>query len=389
VIGGGPAGSRTAFRLAAAGHKVLVLEKKTCLGEPVCCTGIISPECIHAFQISGSVILRSLNSARIFSPGGRSLHVQRPQTQACVVDRGAFDRTLAEQAIQAGAEFLLDFTVENLHLDNDSIRIDGLFRKEKFSVAARSVVIAGGFGNKSPAYPGKFQISDFTIGVQAEVTVDSIDEVEVYFSNRFAPDFFAWLVPTSPGKALAGLMSRRNTGTCLKLYLDFLKEHGKIKAMEKKPEYRPIPLRPLPRVSGRRFLVAGSAAGQVKPLTGGGIYYGMLCADLAAETLHAALEKDDLSGRSLSTYSKNYRSRLGKEVSTSYWGRQIYEHFNDQNIDKLFEIAQSNGIVASLLESDEVTFDWHGQTVKKLIREKALTGIWDIIKSPLSRIGTN
>ncbi|GAI10492.1 unnamed protein product, partial [marine sediment metagenome] len=41
--------------------------------------------------------------------------------------------------------------------------------------------------------------------------------------------------------------------------------------------------------------MVGDAAGQVKPTTGGGIYYGLLCADIAANNLHRALENDDLS----------------------------------------------------------------------------------------------
>jgi len=388
VIGGGPAGSRTASRLAAAGHKVLVLERKSRLGDPVCCTGIVSRECADTFKFSDSIILGRLNGARLFSPGGHSLHLWRPQVQAYVVDRGALDRSLAEQAMQAGAEFLLNFKVASLRLDNNAVRVDGLILGEKCSMQARSTVIAGGFGTNSPLYPGKYQISDFTFGIQAEVTVDGIDEVEIYFSHRFAPDFFGWLVPTSPGKALAGLMTRRDAGTCIKLFLDFLKDHGKIKSPVKEPGFRPIPLKPLRVISGRRYLVAGSAAGQVKPLTGGGIYYSLLCADMAAETLHAALEKDDLSGKSLSAYSRNYRSRLGQELAMSYRGRQIYEHLSDDTIDKIFKIAQSNGIVNSLLQSDEITFDWHGQAVKKLIREKALAGILNVVKLPFSRVGT-
>ena len=45
---------------------------------------------------------------------------------------------------------------------------------------------------------------------------------------------------------------------------------------------RPIPLVPLCRTFGERVLVIGDAAGLTKPTTGGGIYYSLLSAELAA-----------------------------------------------------------------------------------------------------------
>ena len=42
VVGGGPAGSRVAYKLAELGHQVAVLEKRDAVGEKSCCTGIIS-----------------------------------------------------------------------------------------------------------------------------------------------------------------------------------------------------------------------------------------------------------------------------------------------------------------------------------------------------------
>jgi flavin-dependent dehydrogenase len=63
-----------------------------------------------------------------------------------------------------------------------------------------------------------------------------------------------------------------------------LAAEGKIMPGEWKPSYSAIPLRPLRKTCGERILVVGDAAGQVKPTSGGGIYYGMLCADIAANT---------------------------------------------------------------------------------------------------------
>ncbi len=56
VIGSGPTGSYTAYKLAEKGHKVMVLERKPRVGESVCCTGIVSQECVNAFTIEDRVI---------------------------------------------------------------------------------------------------------------------------------------------------------------------------------------------------------------------------------------------------------------------------------------------------------------------------------------------
>ena len=65
IIGGGPVGSRVADKMAGMGYRVVVVEQKEGLGEPVCCTGIISQECVDTFEIDESVVVRKANSARV------------------------------------------------------------------------------------------------------------------------------------------------------------------------------------------------------------------------------------------------------------------------------------------------------------------------------------
>ena len=60
VIGGGPVGSYVAYKLAGMGYGVVVVEQKERLGERVCCTGIISQECVSSFAIDDNVILVTL-----------------------------------------------------------------------------------------------------------------------------------------------------------------------------------------------------------------------------------------------------------------------------------------------------------------------------------------
>ena len=91
-----------------------------------------------------------------------------------------------------------------------------------------------------------------------------------------------------------------------------LQAQGRIASSEAGISHGGIPLKPLPRTYGERLVVVGDTAGLVKPTTGGGIYYGLLSADMAADTLHRALKANDLSAKSLASYEREWKNRLGK-----------------------------------------------------------------------------
>ncbi len=56
----------------------------------------------------------------------------------------------------------------------------------------------------------------FVMGAQVEVETAGLGGVEFYLGQEIAPGFFAWLVPTSPQRALVGLLSRRSSGLYLR-----------------------------------------------------------------------------------------------------------------------------------------------------------------------------
>ena len=69
-----------------------------------------------------------------------------------------------------------------------------------------------------------------------------------------------------------------------------------------RPRQKVLPLGPIDRTYGDRLLVLGDAAGLVKPTTGGGIYYSLLSARIAAEVLGPALTSDALGADTLAAY---------------------------------------------------------------------------------------
>jgi len=386
VIGGGPVGSYVAYKLAGMGYGVVVLEQKEKLGGRVCCAGIISQACVNSFAIDDSVVLNRVNSARLFSPSGRLLRLWRQETQACIVDRAAFDMAIANWAQGKGAQYVLNSPVRDIEVGDDGVRVEAARQGEKSNFEARAVVIATGFGSRLVGGLGLGKIGDFVMGAQAEVETIGVDEIEIYFGQEVAPGFFAWLVPTSPPKALVGLLSRRSPGLYLKKLISSLLAQGKIVSDETEVSHRGISLKPLPRTYSRRLVVVGGVAGQVKPTTGGGIYYGLLCADIAANNLHRALEADDLSARNLAGYEREWKKKLGRELKIGYWARKFYEHLSDKQVDRIFDIIKSNGIDEALLKKDDLSFDWHGEVILKLLGHRVLSKAIEVMKVPF-RIG--
>lgn len=383
VVGGGPVGSYLAYRLADMGYEVVVLERKEKIGDRVCCTGIIGRECARDFPLADNVVLRQANSARLFSPCGRAQRVWRQEPQAFIIDRPAFDQDMADRAKGKGVSYVLGSLVSQVRVDNKRIVVEATHQGEAFRFEAKVAIIASGFGLRLTERLGLGQVSDFVAGARAEV-VTNVDEVEVYFGQSVAPGFFAWLVPTSSHRALAGLLSRRSPGAYLKNLLSSLKAQGKIDSTEVKLSYGGIPLKPLSRTYADRMLVVGDAAGQVKPTTGGGIYYGLLCADIAANVLHQGLKSDNLSARYLAKYEREWKRRLGRELAIGYWARKFYERLSDSQIEKMFDIITATGMDKALSEAEDLSFDWHGEVVLRLLRQRAVAKAIDATKMPIS-----
>ena len=382
VIGGGPVGSYVAYKLAEAGHRVVVLEQKGRVGEAVCCTGIISQECVSSFAIDSSVILRRANSAKLFSPSGRLLRLWREEAQACILDRVAFDMAMASRAQGRGAEYALNSLVRDIRVGDDRVIVEVARQRERLNFEARVVVIATGFGSRLIGKLGLGKVGDFVVGAQAEVETSGVEEVEVYFGREIAPGFFAWLVPTSANWARVGLLSRHSPEAYLKKLMSFLVAEGKIISAEAELSHGGIPLKPLARTYNDRLLVVGDAAGQVKPTTGGGIYYGLLCADIAANTLHQALQRDELSARNLARYEREWKGKLKRELEIDYYARKFYERLSDGQIDRIFDIIKANGIDQDLLKAADLSFDWHSKAVLRLMGHRAMSKALEVMKTP-------
>ncbi|MDO8636676.1 MAG: NAD(P)/FAD-dependent oxidoreductase [Dehalococcoidia bacterium] len=145
IIGAGPAGSYLAWKLAGKGYRVAVIEEHQVIGEPVNCTGIIGIDCFKKFPLGLNSVLRAANSARFYSPSGHDIFLQKEENQAYIVNRGAFDRELAEKAMSAGAAYYTGQRIKNILVEPGGVK---LFPSDKATIfEARAAVFASGFNS--------------------------------------------------------------------------------------------------------------------------------------------------------------------------------------------------------------------------------------------------
>ena len=130
-------------------------------------------------------------------------------------------------------------------------------------------------------------------------------KLEVHVGRSVAPQGFAWLVPFRRGdraRLKAGVLLWGDARAYLEKFLARPSIASRLQETADKPVRRLLPIAPVAKSYGDRVVAVGDAAGLTKPVSGGGIFYSLLSAQFAAETLIEALAADDLSAARLSWY---------------------------------------------------------------------------------------
>jgi len=386
IVGAGPAGSYAAGRLASSGHRVAVFEEKSAPGVDSCCTGIISAECLESLGLDTDVALTRADSARFFAPSGKSLRLQTEKVQAYVTDRRLLDGALAAKARSRGAQYFLSSPIRDIIPGKESVQAEASCSGTSEVFSARALILANGCTSELPRKLGLGRVRRFLIGAQTELEARDITEVEVHFGRKVAPGSFAWLVPVSQHRAYAGLLTASDAGLLMQRFVDDLCRRGRATDRNVKIRQKAIPLETPARSYGDRVLAIGDAAGQVKRTTGGGIYFGHLGAGIAADVLDAALKSDDLSMRRLAGYQKQWKARIGRELRRGQLARWALTRLSDARIERVFDVLESNGIAQNMIESGDLSFDWHSKLVLAALRYGSAYP-WMRMRGLLSREG--
>ena len=344
IVGGGPGGLFMAARLAERGVRTLVCEEHGRVGDPVHCTGVLAADSFSRFDLPDSATLNQLSAVRFVSPGGIPVDYTTASPLATVIDRPAFDRSLADRALAAGAEIRAGARVSALEVDaaGVSASVGGAL------VRARLAVLACG---ANYAFQRRFGFGlprTYLHTAQRELPCRSVADVELHFGQLAAPGGFAWAVPVvrADGPYVrVGVMASRDVVGCYARMLDRIAGRCGVTNLDLPPRQKVLPLGAIDRTFGDRMLAIGDAAGLVKPTTGGGIYYSIVSASLAADVAVDALARDRLDAQTLSAYERAWRAELADEFAAQHELRDVVTKLSDQAIDSFFELAHTDGIM--------------------------------------------
>ncbi len=382
VIGAGPAGSSSARGFAKAGLRTALLEEHAEVGAPVHCTGVVGHEILERFPQVRSVVWREADEFKVFSPEGNSFLL--PKVSAYVLNRRELDLLLAREAESEGAKLFLNHKATSVTQTNDNVTITALVSgSEEVSFQSKIVVLATGSTSHLPKRSTLAEPPQFIRGVQVEVEIEDLSNVELYLGGHVAPGSFAWAVPTHGNTAKAGLITLGNA----RIYLDKLFESPflktRLKRMVGKPLVSRIPLGPSQASANHRIVAVGDAAGQVKTTTGGGIYYGLLGAEELVTTALSAYKNHDFVPSALRHYHQGWRKKLGLELQAGLYIRKVFQKVEDHDINRLIRLFERRELQD--LVGRHANFDRHRDLIFALTKVPDIRAIMiDLVKRNFS-----
>jgi len=379
VVGGGPVGSFTAWKLAKFGITVAVFEEHEVIGRPSHCAGHLSIRSLRnlgLYPLPGEILENTFSKVNFFSPSGIKFSVKLAKPVTCSLNREAFDRYIAQKAEDAGAHYARSSRVKSLLLEDNFVKGVKISRGDNLeeSYSAKIVVDAEGISSRLLRQTGLTGVNTRRLVNAVEAEVENVkevnvDSVEVFLGGKYAPGFYAWLMPRLDGTAKIGLAAR--TGNPQELLQRFMLKHpiaskklSKAKIMH--IAFHPITLGgPIPKAYTNGFLVVGDAASQVKPTTGGGVIFGLTCAGIAAEVAHEALRKKDVSSDFLASYQKRCAEALGFDFNMMLRIRNFLDSLSDEKINDVFRFCTRISLHKTLSHIEEI--DFQGQLLLEIL----------------------
>ncbi|MGQ0794129.1 MAG: NAD(P)/FAD-dependent oxidoreductase [Deltaproteobacteria bacterium] len=373
IVGGGPSGLHAASELSEYGCETVLFEQDSEIGEGVVCSGVISAEAFRRFDLPKETVAARLQEAELISPGGISISYSHPEEAAVVVDRHAFDARLADIARDRGASICLGAKVLSLHPTADRVEARVQTEYGISTIHARIAVLATGVSFNLQSALGLGRPKKIIKGIQVDVKFNEADRLKIYFGNGSSRGFFGWAIPLLDGRTRIGVMTTGDASEELKNTIAKVSPWIDADLELSRAMRRGIAFGAIRRSYADRIIAIGEAAGHIKTTTGGGIYYGLITAQIASDVIRKALAKGSLDARALSEYERIWQKSVGREVRFGEYFHRFYSKLDDPYIDKLFHAAKTDGLFSFIAERGK--FDWHKDAVVKILRSPNLRGV--------------
>ncbi|MGB4611800.1 MAG: NAD(P)/FAD-dependent oxidoreductase [Methanothermobacter thermautotrophicus] len=373
VIGAGPAGSTAAKHAALGGADVLLIDKKSEIGAPKRCAEGVSIGGLEALGIEPNPrwITKKLDGVRMVSPNGTDVwltsdKVELPEA-GYILERKVFDKFMAMDAARAGSRIMVKTIATGMERTDDGYLVSAECMGEKFEIKARIVIAADGPESRVARWAGlntATRPKDMESAAQFEMVGVEMEDnncIEFYFGS-VAPGGYAWIFPKGDDIANVGLgvLSTETDKSAYEHLLEFVESCPATRnAQPVELNIGGDPVGGMPKkLVADSLMVVGDAAGQVNPLTGGGIISGMKGGMLAGQVAAAAVSEGDVTARRLGEYERLCREEIGDEISKYLKVKEYLLTLSDSELDSIAEAFQD-------VEFEKVSTT---ELVKKLIK---------------------
>ena len=290
VLGGGPAGSFAAERLARAGLKTIVFDEKLAWEKP--CGGGLTYKAYqeYPFLIDNDTPKKLIHCTSLSAPkaGEVTMRLSRPLV---IYSRLDLNRMLLERAEKAGA------AIEKTRVLGIEKCASGWRLRTQAGVAeADFCVVATGARNPLREVGTEWSAQD-TMSALGYYVPASRDEIDIQFLPQL--EGYIWVFPRC-GHLSVGICGKGEPANALRSRLERYMDERGIAWRGSQFYSHMLPSLGSPgwrknRLAGDGWMAVGDAGGLVDPITGEGLYYAMRSGDLASRVLldeaHGIAEK--------------------------------------------------------------------------------------------------
>jgi digeranylgeranylglycerophospholipid reductase len=352
VVGGRLGGSTASLFASKSDVDVLMIEKRQEIGTPVQCAEGVTYGTFETLEIEPSdrYVRSRIKGAHIHAPNGRRITYEGGIAEGIVLDRKIFDKELAIESARAGTDIMLKTNVKDLIIKDH--QVSGVIAKhlgETIEIRADVVIAADGVESNMARLAGIETVKTpqmICSCAQYELVGLDVDPeyLKFYFGEKIAPGGYLWIFPKGDGVANVGLGIRSSQETAIS-YLN--KYVSKLDATPVELNIGGVPISgPIKKTYTNGLLVVGDAAGQVDPITGGGIHTTISCARTAGEIAAESVQIGDSSSEFLKRYHDTWRKKIGKNLDQSVKYRKMADKLNDNDMNALAEFIETQDIEA-------------------------------------------